>query len=1261
MSVSAPVILPARVSPGFLAATELASRPIPVDGLSKAGGATSGGGVGACCRCDGVCTETTEVSCTGTGGVYQGDGTSCATVGQCTPHYCATATAVSCNGVFGIDVSTPPCLGDADCIPFTPEGLVPTCDLANGKCVTPPDPDFTCDNPGPHTGCTYLRLTATDTSMMISTCDSGGSATDSIIELYEFDSMLPCCQTLLPVPNACSDDDCGPSTFLSYFCAEGLTIGREYLVQLCAWEEAATGPYSVNIVCPCAGACCDDATTTCTDGVDIDNCPPDDRFDLLAWLGDPSGSGTCAGMNPVCGGIGACCLPAGGCVDGNEMSCVVGNYFPGATCGQFFCPVPDSCIWDNGLNPFTVGFSSQYAPGEFFIEVADDFFLKGDSPSEPNPCTIDAVTWRALHFNHSAPCVPGGGPVGCLDNPFDYAGIRMTIYNDTGLPPGAGKGPTGQPSYDGVNPPMPPFHVGVFKYELFIPGPPMVAPPPGGGSWFEFIVSPDGTFVITLHLDPPLLLEKNKKNWIALAPEVPFTGFYQTAWLMSANSNGNQAQQFFPPFVGPGFVPIDFGGPPDLVDMAFVLSGFKCDPMQPNEVPGVNCNDLLDNDCDDLTDCDDPDCVSDPMCPCACDGDIDPPPNGNGVVDVDDLIAVLICIDEPPMGDCAASDINCDGAITFGDFDVIVCLFAGGAECCGPLITGACCVGAPVFCRQVTVQSCSFLGGTYQGDGTACGPGGPCLLCPNGTCEPNEGPCTCPMDCGPVPANEIPNMTCQDGMDNDCDMMTDCADPDCASDPSCNPCACDGDLDDTGFVEFKDLLAILDCICGGPVLPECDVNCDGEITLRDLGAAFCEFGLIPPAECCLSPAGACTGLPVLGNCLEMTPTSCLMAGGVYMGDGTMCPDPCPPCACSADISPPGGNGVVNNFDVLAVIACLNGTSNDPACDINCDGTVDDADLGIAFCQREGGGPECCDAVVGACCLNPPELGNSCLLVSFDTCTSLNGNWRGNGTNCDSARSSNPPPGASRGTPSACAFCGSGVCDPPDEDPCTCPEDCGAPAVFEIPGTGGTCLDGVDNDCDGFIDCADSDCTGATGCPCTSDVDCVLSDEDACTCDVCNSQGICESQPGQYGNVDCTGCVDVDDISCALDCFADFNSCPNADIAPPCLGDDHCDVDDISRVLDAFAGIDPCGCPGCQAACCRPGMCVDLTVGDCNTLGGCTHLFADCDDPSFDECELQACCFLNGTCQNHVPGDCVLNGGNPLGSGSCCANDYQSCP
>ncbi len=98
-----------------------------------------------------------------------------------------------------------------------------------------------------------------------------------------------------------------------------------------------------------------------------------------------------------------------------------------------------------------------------------------------------------------------------------------------------------------------------------------------------------------------------------------------------------------------------------------------------------------------------------------------------------------------------------------------------------------------------------------------------------------------------------------------------------------------------------------------------------------------------------------------------------------------------------------------------------------------------------------------------------------------------------------------------------------------------------------------------------------------------------SDDDACTADFCEPN---HPQAGPDGCVNFfrytpaadisppggDGHVDVLDILCVLDGFADLSLCPDGDIVP-CGGDGIINLGDILAVLDAFAGETGCPCPG----------------------------------------------------------------------------------
>ena len=78
-------------------------------------------------------------------------------------------------------------------------------------------------------------------------------------------------------------------------------------------------------------------------------------------------------------------------------------------------------------------------------------------------------------------------------------------------------------------------------------------------------------------------------------------------------------------------------------------------------------------------------------------------------------------------------------------------------------------------------------------------------------------------------------------------------------------------------------------------------------------------------------------------------------------------------------------------------------------------------------------------------------------------------------------------------------CGDGTCGA-GEDRCGCPEDCGTPPAWEDPGT--MCADGLDNDCDGQVDCADANCTTDPTCCEPKGSHCIMNSE--CCSGDCNA-------------------------------------------------------------------------------------------------------------------------------------------------------------
>jgi hypothetical protein len=130
----------------------------------------------------------------------------------------------------------------------------------------------------------------------------------------------------------------------------------------------------------------------------------------------------------------------------------------------------------------------------------------------------------------------------------------------------------------------------------------------------------------------------------------------------------------------------------------------------------------------------------------------------------------------PPGAEVAGStcsdtlDNDCDLLTDCADPD---CVGDPACPTCSPV--GAACSENADCCSD----RCKGQGANRTCRAAACG---------DNSCAGDETQCSCAADCGTPPVSEVPNVTCNDGIDNDCDLLKDCLDPDCFGDPACTTC-----------------------------------------------------------------------------------------------------------------------------------------------------------------------------------------------------------------------------------------------------------------------------------------------------------------------------------------------------------------------------------------------------------------------------------------------------------------------------------------
>jgi len=471
--------------------------------------------------------------------------------------------------------------------------------------------------------------------------------------------------------------------------------------------------------------------------------------------------------------------------------------------------------------------------------------------------------------------------------------------------------------------------------------------------------------------------------------------------------------------------------------------GDDCDDSNGAIYPGAPevCTDGVDNNCNGQVDCSEAACASDATCLSCAAADQD----GDGYSTLGGVCGLVDCDDTDPNVHpgatevCDGKDTNCDGVRWQTDYDrdgdgVPGC--AGDCNDTDPTIyPGALelCDGKDNNCDNTIPIDERDL----DGDGVRA--------------------CDNPPDCNDTDATSYPGATevCGDGKDNNCNGSVDevgCVCPDRDGDGH-SDAACGGDdCDDSNSAIYPGAAEM--CTDG------VDNNCNGQV---DCSEATCTTD--PTCVSCTTADQDGDGYSTLGgvcgpvDCDDNDPTVHPGAAEVCDGKDTNCDGIRTQTDYDRDgDGVPGCAGDCNDTDPTIY----------PGAPELCDGVDNNCDNTIPIDERDldGDGVRACD--------NPPDC-NDTDPTSYPGATEVCGDGKDN--NCNGVVDE--------------ALCN---CDDRDGDgylDAACGgDDCDDSNSAIYPGAVEVCTDGVDNNCNGQVDCSEPACAGDPTC-----VSCVAADQD----------------------------------------------------------------------------------------------------------------------------------------------------------------------